>query len=163
MKIFLTLLGVLLAITLSFSQTLNSYVQVTLTTDTLTNASSIGFLPFSSAYGTFNASLQVDSTGTDDDTSGTADSLAIYFKMLINQGTGTYVNKHDNYLLAEICTISSGAVTWANWVDWTDNAKYLVRFPDLNVCDACSVYFSFGTGDSLITSGILELNFGKAK
>lgn len=163
MKICLTLLGVLLAITLSFSQMSNSSTTLTLITDTTATISSKGFLSFSSAYGTFNASIEMDSTGTDSDTSGASDSLAVYYKMLTNRGTENYEDKHDNYLLAEICTISNGAVTWANWINWADNAKYLLRFPDLNVCDACSVYYSFGTGDTLKTSGVFKLNFGKAK
>lgn len=157
-KLFILSL-LLLATAISFSQTQNSYTTVTITTDTTGIISAKGFLPFTSAYGTFLYDITVDSTGADE---GSTDSLAVYYKMLVNLA-GNYYNKHDNYLLAKIGVISSGAITWANWINWEDNTKYLVEFPDLNVCDACSVYYSFGVSDSLITSGVIGGNFGKTR
>jgi hypothetical protein len=160
MKIITILLALCLFTSLTFAQVESITSFITLTFDTTKTISNKSVIYFTGATGYFNFYVACDSTGGDE---GTSDSLAVYYKTL-SDSAGSIIQMQDNWSLAEIYNgTGTTAGSWVNWLDWTDATKYRMDFPDLSVCKSCSLYASFGTGDSLIATLKIGYSFLKLK
>jgi len=130
---------------------------VTLTTDTTGFTSAKSKLILRNWNGVMNASILVDSTGTTVTGGGASDSLGLFYKMLRIDYDGNISQIHDDWILAEIYDGSD----WLTYINFADSVKYLVDFSSLDVCDACSLYITFGSTDSLTSSAYLTVYYEK--
>ncbi len=149
MKIIFAILSLCLFTGLAFTQVQPVTSFVTLTIDTTTNISNKSVINFYGAMGYFDFYVNADSTGADE---GATDSLAVYYKPL-SDSAGTVIQLQDNWNLAEIYNgTGTTAGTWVTWLNWADVTKYRMDFSEMAACNACSLYTSLGTGDSLLVT-----------